>query len=113
MDTDVILFTVADAVSPTRVHVGQTRELEPAIGSCAAARAEYCVAVMQVSVRGAAGAVHTPLTQVLGGAQVAVEQAAGAAAAEVQAVLEVLPVEEVVCPEGHCVQDVAELAAAV
>ncbi len=45
------MSTVADAPLPTRVHVGQTRELEPALGNCnAAARAEYCVIVMQVFV---------------------------------------------------------------
>ena len=78
LDADVVVSTVMDAPLPTRVHVGHTRELEPADGNCsAAARAEYCVKVVQVSVTGA-GAVHTPLMQVLGGAQVAVEQAGAA-----------------------------------
>ncbi len=108
LDVDVIMFIVAVAPLPTRVHVGHTRELEPADGNRIAAKAENCVAVVQVSVTGAAGAVHTPLTQVLGGAQVAVEQA-GAAAAEVQAALEELPVEEVVCPAGHAVHELAPL----
>jgi hypothetical protein len=78
LDADVVVSTVVDAPLPTRVHVGHTRELEPADGNrSSAAKAENCVKVTQVSVTGA-GAVHTPLTQVLGEAQVAVEQAGAA-----------------------------------